>query len=204
MGRREIELARLLDVSDAKPPRLRVASLPHDAQAHLFQLYRELGGVLDSLPSYTTGGWDIVLADGRVVELDEEQHFNRYRAVSLQQEATPEFPWCAQYLDYSRHYENDCLRVASRTGFWSKLNAERMFGPSGPRGILEGAGSPRWKQRALYDATKDIAALHGVIRLARLSVWDTVDGVPLGTVLTGLAEVDREALMGLVDGWTVG
>lgn len=199
MGEREIELARLLDVSDVKPPRLRVASLPQGAQDHLFQLYRELGGVLDSLPSYTTGGWDIVLTDGRVVELDEEQHFNRYRAVSLQQEAKPEFPWRAQYLDYSRHYENDCLRAASRTGFWSKLNAERMFGPSGPRGVLEGAGSPRWKQRALYDATKDIAALYGVVRLARLSVWDNVDGVPLETVLTGRAEVDKQTLMKLVD-----
>lgn len=203
MGRREIELARLLDVSDAKPPRLRVASLPHDAQDYLFQLYRELGGVLDSLPSYTTGGWDIALADGRVVELDEEQHFNRYRAVSLQQEAIPEFPWRAQYLDYSRRYEDACVRVASRTGFWSNPSAERMFGPPGPRGVLEGAGSPRWKQRAFYDATKDIAALYGVVRLARLSVWDTVDGVSLENVLTGRAEVSEAALMTLIDERTV-
>lgn len=199
MGEREIELARLLDAVDAKPPRLRVTSLPHDAQAHLFQLYRELGGVHDSLPPYTTGGWDIALADGRVVELDEEQHFNRYRAVSLQHEAMPEFPWRAQYLDYSRRYEDACVRVASRTGFWSNPSAERMFGPSGPRGILEGSGSPRWKQRALYDATKDIAALHGVIGLARLSVLDTVDGVLLENVLTGRAEVSKAALMKLVD-----
>lgn len=203
MGEREVELTRLLDAVDAKPPRLRVDSLPQDAQAHLFQLYRKLGGVLDSLPSYTTGGWDIVLPDGRKVELDEEQHFNRYRAISLQQEWAQKLPWRGEYLDDAQGREDACLRVASRTGFWSNPSAERMFGPSGVRGILEGAGSPRWKQRALYDATKDIAALHGVVRLARLSVWDTVDGVPLGSVLTGRVEVDKEALMGLVDERTV-
>ncbi len=203
MGEREIKLARLLDAVDAKPPRLRVDSLPQDAQDHLFHLYRELGGVLDSLPPYTTGGWDIMLADGHVVELDEEQHFNRYREISLQQRSMQELPWRSEYLDYARGREDACLRVASRAGFWNKPKAERMFGPPGPRGVLEGAGSPRWKQRALYDVTKDIAALYGVIRLARLSVWDSVDGVPLGTVLIGRAEANPQLLMRLVDERTI-
>ncbi len=72
--------------------------------------------------------------------------------------------------------------------------AERMFGS---------ADSSRWKQRALYDATKDMAALHGIIRMARLSVWDTVDGAVLGNVVTGLSDVKPGALMALVNERTV-
>lgn len=201
---REVNFARLLGAVDAKKPRFYVDSLPKDARAQLGVLYRELGGILDPMPSYYTGGWDIVLADGRKVELDEEQHFNRYRVISLQQKWARELPWRGEYLDDAQGREDACLRTASsRKGFWSKPKAEAMFGVPGPRGVLDGAGSPRWRQRALYDATKDIAALHGAVRLTRLSVWDNVDGVPLDTVLKGRVEVDGEALMRLVDERTV-
>jgi hypothetical protein len=45
---------------------------------------------------------------------------------------------------------------------------------------LEGVGSPRWKQRALYDAMRDLAAVSGVVKLARVAVFDGVDSAPLG------------------------
>lgn len=204
MGEPEANLARLIGAVDAKRTRFYVDSLPKDARAQLGVLYRELGGILDPMPSYYTGGWDIELPDGRKVELDETQHFNRYRVISLQQEWARELPWRTDYLDYSRRFEFVCWRVASGGGGWTSPSADAMFGSAGPRGVVEGAGSPRWRQRALYDATKDIAALHGAVRLARLSVWGSVDGVLLGNSLVGLAEVDKEALMGLVDERTVG
>jgi hypothetical protein len=70
-----------------------------------------------------------------------------------------------------------------------------MFGPPGPAGVLDGFGSPRWKQRALYDAVKDIAALHSpTLQLCRLSVWDRVGDTTLGDVLAG-ATVDLPQLV---------
>ncbi|SID68642.1 Uncharacterised protein [Mycobacteroides abscessus subsp. abscessus] len=203
MGEPEANLARLIGAVDAKRTRFYVDSLPNDARAQLGVLYRELGGILDPMPSYYTGGWDIELSDGRKVELDETRHFNRYRVIGLQQEWARELPWRTEYLGYSRRFEFVCWRVASGGGGWTNPSAEEMFGSAGTGGVLEGAGSPRWRQRALYDATKDIAALHGAVRLARLSVWDSVDGVLLGNSLAGLAGVDKEALMGLVDERTV-
>ena len=46
------------------------------------RIYRKLGGILDKAP-LSFGKWDICL-NNFIVELDEEQHFNRYRAISLQ------------------------------------------------------------------------------------------------------------------------
>jgi hypothetical protein len=80
---------------------------------------------------------------------------------------------------------------------------EQMFGPAGPRGILDGAGSPRWKQRAIYDAMRDAAALHGSVRLVRLSTYDEVGGATLGCALEGTAPVERDALQRLIEERTV-
>lgn len=204
MGEREAELGRLLGGVDAKSPRVQVNSLPKVAQDLLTDLYQTLGGVMDPMPPLRPGGWDIVLTDGRVLELDEEQHFNRYRAASLKPVWARALPWCAEYRDQSRRYEFVCKRVASGGRFLSSPVAERMFGESWLHYELEGVDWTRWKQRALYDAAKDIAALHGAIRLARVSVWDNVSGVALGNILAGLAEVNPEELMRLVDERTVG
>ena len=74
-----------------------------------------------------------------------------------------------------------------------------MFGAPETPGRLEGAGAPRWKQRALYDAVKDLAALNSrTIRLARLSVWDTVGRTGLGDALTGGAQIDLDQVRDLV------
>ncbi len=56
-------------------------------------------------------------------------------------------------------------------------------------------GAPRWKQRALYDAMKDAAALTGAgMRLARLATVDVVADSKLGAVLEGRAIVELGAL----------
>ncbi|SIB35356.1 Uncharacterised protein [Mycobacteroides abscessus subsp. abscessus] len=194
MRERESELGRLLGALDVKVSHLRVATLPGEAQHQLSELYVELGGVSGPIPTPRPGGWDIALPDGRVVELDEEQHFNRYRELTLRYDWASRLPWCSEYRDYSQRYEFVCKRVASGGAFWSSPVAERMFGC---------ADSSRWKQRALYDATKDMAALHGIIRMARLSVWDTVDGAVLGNVVAGLSDVKPGSLMALVNERTV-
>ena len=54
------------------------------------RIYRNLGGVL---PTFPVGfrGWDIEF-EGMAVELDEELHFNRYRALTLGSELYDELP----------------------------------------------------------------------------------------------------------------
>ena len=60
-------------------------------------------------------------------------------------------------------------------------------------------GAPRWKQRALYDAMKDAAAATGQVRLARVSIYDRVEGHALNDVLYGRVEVPAEAIGRLVE-----
>jgi hypothetical protein len=111
------------------------------------------------------------------IELDEEQHFNRYRTVTL---SCPEYlrmPWfpLSPYQNYSLTFEPLCLAKASYLGYWSTIGSVRIFGPPGPKVVLTGSGSPRWKQRAYYDYLRDILPLAcPVLRVARLSIYDNI------------------------------
>ena len=51
------------------------------------------------------GTWDLSFADGLVVELDEELHFNRYRLTTLQSVESMKLPWRDAYLDFCTRYE---------------------------------------------------------------------------------------------------
>lgn len=184
--------------SAAPPASLRTDMLPAEAQAQVFHLYRALGGVQDQ-PALTPTGWDCPLADGLVVELDELQHFNRYRATTLDAAWAIQLPWRTDYLRFCAVYEADCLRTKGSSEFWSTPKTVSMFGTPAPGAkTLDGVGSPRWKQRALYDAMRDIAALHGVVRLARVSIFDDVGGTPLGMALSGAVSPDSESLTELI------
>ena len=70
------------DVAAQGSPAPRLDVLPADLCAAVVALYRELGGQQEQ-PVLRPGGWDLALAGGVVIELDEELHFNRYRARTL-------------------------------------------------------------------------------------------------------------------------
>src|SRR4051812_38971708 len=74
------------------PASLRMNMLPPDGQAKVMEVYRALGGTQDQ-PALTPNGWDCPLADGLIVELDELQHFNRYRATTLELVWALQLPW---------------------------------------------------------------------------------------------------------------
>jgi hypothetical protein len=80
----------------------------------------------------------------------------------------------------------------------------RLFGRADPDGVFGGYGAPRWKQRALYDAMKDAAAAVGQVRLARISIYDTVEDVVLNDVLYRRAHVSADAIADLVNQRTAG
>lgn len=198
-GRRARALRALLEQAGlrpaaAAPPRPDGAS----RVAELCELHRSLGGVGER-PAFKPGPWDLAFGDGLLVELDEELHFNRYRALTLQTSWSHGLPWTQAYQAHCAQREEECLHAGRWGRRWSSPSAARMFN-GGPPGDLDGAGAARWKQRALYDAVKDtIVADDSGLVLARVSIWDPLDGGPLlGEALDGVA-VEPRAVLELVE-----
>jgi hypothetical protein len=103
-----------------------------------------------------------------VVELDEELHFNRTQ--TLQPACAAVLPCHDAHLDFSSQQEQQCLAAAKWGKRWTNPSCETMFGTPGVPGALEGAGAPRWTQRALYESGQETSRpLNSrTIRLARL------------------------------------
>ncbi|HGF4015342.1 TPA: hypothetical protein ACF6X2_003511 [Burkholderia cenocepacia] len=164
-------------------------------------MYRELGGVLAECP-LRVGHWDIEVGDV-AIELDEEQHFNRYRALTLESTCygeMPAFP-LANYRLYCERYESKCPAFGK---FWSSPSTIDQFGPASRLGDLKAPGAPRWKQRAFYDFLKDLAPEMVGTRVARVSIWDTVTvgsaSVLLGDILDGRFKYDAApAVVALIE-----
>lgn len=164
--------------------------------------YKSLGGVLLSA-ELNLRSWDLEF-EGIAVELDEHLHFNRYRALTLGASVyadLPAFPLDA-YRRYCAEFENDCLRAGAYGGKWSNPSCERQFGVGSAQTILEGAGAPRWKQRAFYDFVKDLSPLVLGVKVARVAIWDSIiDGGGRRTVRDLLSQptiTSAEALAKLV------
>jgi hypothetical protein len=173
------EAGHAVSTSGIPLPAPRIGDLHPDAAAEVLGLYCQLGGRRGT-SDLRPGPWD-VLVDGLLVELDEQLHFNRYRAATLAAascQRLPRFP-VAAYTRFCPTKEADCLKPGRAQGRWMNASTESHFGPSGPRGDLSGAGSSRWKQRAIYDAMKDLTQLdQSAPRLARVAIWDPLPGVP--------------------------
>ncbi|MGE0218573.1 DUF7255 family protein [Mycolicibacterium sp.] len=187
-----------LSPAPAAPSAPRLDTLPEVARTAVSAVYEALGGARP-MRAVRPGAWDLAFAGELVVELDEELHFNRYRHLTLQFPWATELPWRDTYLGYCTGQEQRCLDAGRWGKRWTSPSCEAMFGPATAAGDLDGAGAPRWKQRALYDAVKDIAAVHSsTVRLARLSVWDTVGHVVLGDALSTGSPIDPDRLRDLV------
>ncbi|MEO7557294.1 MAG: hypothetical protein ABIV94_11895 [Acidimicrobiales bacterium] len=165
-------------------------------------VYRRLGGA-GTEARVVPGGWDIS-AEPYVVELDEQRHFNRYRSTTLDSpvyETSHLFP-VGDYRRFCDVHEEECLRSARHGGYWATPVSDREFGPSGPLGVLEGAGPSRWRQRAFYDFVKDAWALATGLPMIRLAVWEVMNPDPtsltLGKALTRLARKPDAHLTALV------
>lgn len=195
-----LELAGYRASSAPTSPQL--SSLPPSVAEELLGLYRRLGGALEA-PVLRPGGWDLAFSENLVVELDEELHFNRYRAITLECSWAEDLPWTRDYRIFCEQHEDACTSAGSWGKRWTNASCERMFGGAGVPRDLSGPGAPRWKQRALYDATKDAAAsVSSALRLARVSVHDRVDGVALGEILEGAGRVEPSAVRDLIEART--
>lgn len=137
-------------------------------------VYRRVGGVLDDF-ELNLSSWDMQF-EGIAVELDEYLHFNRYRLLTLESllySRLSGFP-LEKYVEYCSVGENRCLSAGSYGGKWTSPSTEWQFGPAGTQGELEGAGAPRWRQRAFYDFVKDLSPELIDVKLVRIAVWDRV------------------------------
>ena len=158
-----------------KIPRISSSVISHSVlMADALATYTSLGGAPQE-PSWRPGKWDIEASD-IAIELDEELHLNRYRSRTL---SSPVYERLSgfnvdDYFQFCRRHESDCLQASGRPGMWTNPSCEKQFGPAGPIRELSGHGAPRWKQRAFYDFLKDLASLVLGVRMARLSVWDTI------------------------------
>lgn len=180
------------------PPAPRLADLSSEGRRRAGDLYRRLGGIAPE-PKLRPGRWDLALNDGIVVELDEELHFNRYRGVTLDSEWSLKLPWRQDYLRLVDEHESECLAAGKWGKRWTNPSCERLFGAADSPGKFATTGAPRWKQRALYDAIKDITALEpSGPQVARLATFDLVGGVRLEHALRGRVEVDLDALRELM------
>ena len=145
------------------------------------------------------------MEDGVVIELDEELHFNRYRLAMLAPAWTESLPWRSTYAAMCADREGDCLAAGRWGKRWTNPSCEAHFDAPDRPGEFTSGGSPRWKQRALYDAIKDAACLSDLgLQLARVATHDRVGPSTLGAVLDGAARVTPDEVADLVRSRTFG
>ena len=183
-GARANALARVLEAAGWErvvvPKHQRFRDEGAEYFVELEALYLSLGGIPESIERWAPGPWDLAFANGLIVELDEEQHFNRYRAATLRSRSIRSLPWTDHYLGYCAEFERRCVQKARGLGYWTSASSERFFGPSSDRGDLSEPGPARWKQRAFYDAMRDAASRR---ILARISVHDRVNDRTIESIL---------------------
>ena len=145
-------------------------SLSPELYSEVKSMYKELGGTQED-PPLTFGPWDISTPKF-IIELDEENHFNRYRLKTLNSniyQSIKGFPLEA-YKQFCEQYESRCRKFG---GYWKSDSSENLFMKSNDNGCLNGAGSSRWKQRAFYDFLRDITGVISGIPVIRLSIYQT-------------------------------
>lgn len=166
---------------------------PYDKQ--ILSVYRQLGGVLDIYP-IRFGDFDII-TDEYFIELDEENHFNRYRAITLKSNFySNNLNFSTQrYFEYCYNFENKCGKSG---GFWFSTNSEKQFGTSSEPGNLNGSGSSRWKQRAFYDFLRDVYSCLQPKPVYRFSVYDEIQGTIINSVLQKEKKEKYDAVYNLI------
>ena len=181
MGKQQNRLAETLGATRTPPSGVQRVSrdtlLRSSAHDEAERIYRRLGGIQDEVPAFGALSWDMNLG-GVEIELDETQHFNRYRSATLDSVAYVERQGIPvdKYRTWCAVHEREALaRHSQGARFWSKPNADRQFGPSGTPGDLDGAGSSRYKQRAFYDFLRDLAPWVAGTSIVRVSVWDQIE-----------------------------
>jgi hypothetical protein len=145
--------------------------------------YKKLNGQLEIYP-VAFRGFDIELPNC-IIELDEAQHFNRYRGLTLDSKIYKDnnsFSTSA-YKSFCNQFETECLKKGDNRKYWKTNSTEIQFGKSAADGILSGDGSSRWRQRAFYDFLRDAGQQIGKYKLIRISVYQKIKEKTIDEIL---------------------
>jgi len=98
-------------------------------------IFKKLGGISSSFP-INVGGYDFII-DNKIVELDEEAHFNCYRKATLTSTIyeNNEYVNSKTYSEYCLKFESICLKGRSFGGYWSNSSTEKQFGKASPHHV---------------------------------------------------------------------
>ena len=129
----------LQEYGEKKHPKLtkNQFSLSSELYFEVERIYKELGGTQEE-PPLKFGAWDISTPKF-IMELDEENHFNRYRLQTLNSniyQSIKGFPLEA-YKQFCRQYESRCRKFG---GYWKSDSSENLFMKSNDNGCLNGTG----------------------------------------------------------------
>ena len=152
-------------------------------------VYKELGGILSKVP-FGFRGYDIMLRDF-IVELDEQEHFNRYRLKTLQSFIYNDFHNfdISEYKNFCNEYECKCRKYGK---FGENSSTKRQFSNCS----FEDMGVSRWKQRAFYDFIKDVYSITVKIPIIRISIYEKYNGDTIDDLIN---KEDKKRLLEYVD-----
>lgn len=137
------------------------------------EMYKTLGGVLPDIPM-RVGKYDIDTG-GFIIEFDEENHFNRYRLLTLNSviyKGNKNLD-ISKYRLFCEQNENRCCTFGK---YWETSSTQKQFG----RALIDGSfgdnAPSRWKQRAFYDFIKDVTSIVLNVPILRISIYDQYNG----------------------------
>lgn len=151
----------------------------------IVNVYHRLGGILTTIPA-GVGRYDIDTPNF-IIELDEENHFNRYRLSTLQSDIYNDNHNLdvELYIGYCKSYENKCCTHGK---YASSDSTNKQFGKSVVDGDLKDVNRTRWKQRAFYDYIKDITSLVIGVPIIRISIYEVYKGKTIETLIKNHCE----------------
>jgi len=139
------------------------------------QLYGQIGG--KKSPIYLPKvKFDFKIGNHLFI-YDNENHFNRYRLISLKSDLYSifNFSWRDAYLRLSRTYEKDCLKSGMQERIWDGPPlAQKHFGESEEPGDLSGNGAAGWKLNAYNDAQIDLYSRLLGYKLVRIPKYENL------------------------------
>lgn len=143
--------------------------------ADLREAYLTLGGNPAFAIPYSLPQFSLEFEQFAVI-LDEEESFNRYRAITLKAPfySNQNFFSLENYKRYCRQFEGECLKAARSLNKWTDRESEKYFGASEAPGDLALQGSARWKYNAFTNLLQDATAAAGKFKLIRLSIYDNL------------------------------
>lgn len=170
-------------------PELKVSAHYDD----IMEVYRRLGGILPEAPT-RVGAYDIDTPDF-IIELDEENHFNRYRLCTLDSGIYSDN--CnfdvESYKGFCSSHESNCLTYGK---YANNDSTDKQFGASCVDGNLSGISRTRWKQRAFYDYIKDVTSIITGTPIIRISVYDKYKGLTIESLINSQ---NRELLLEYIE-----